>query len=108
MQDHYVVIMLNLWTHLKQRKSIMPSLDKLKVVSLGIEETFTKIIFPDDRPRCTGKLKGNTYTGAHAKKDNICKQQGTVTIDDYAFCDKHGGERLMDLHLGRTREIPNG
>ena len=87
---------------------MMLSLDKLKVISLGIEETFTKIIFPEDRPRCTGKLKGNTYTGFQAKKDNICKQQGTVLIDDAPFCDKHGGERLMDLHLGRTREMPSG
>ena len=86
----------------------MLSLDKLKVISLGIEETFTKTIFPDDRPRCTGKLKGTTYTEVHAKKDNICKQQATVKIDDFAFCEKHGGERLMDLHLGRTRVIANG
>ena len=87
---------------------MMLSLDKLKVISLGIEETFTKMIFPDDRPRCTGKLKGATYTGVLTIKDNTCKQQATVLIDDAPFCDKHGGERLMDLHLGRTREMPSG
>ena len=88
----------------------MPNLDKLKVVSLGIEETFTKVIFPDDRPNFIGKLKTASYGGfgENRKRDNTCKQKAAVMIDDKPFCDKHGGEHLMDLHLGRTREIPNG
>lgn len=87
-------------------------LPEIEAKSLGEEETFTKLIFPDDRPDCCGTMKNARHRHCRIVgkriKDHLCGKQATVTLDDQPYCDHHAGKFLLDLYLGRTREIPNG
>ena len=70
-------------------------LPEVKVESLGKEETFTKIVFTDDRPACIAKMKARRTHWVKGERvtDDLCGKKAEVMLDKQPFCENHAGDR---------------
>lgn len=77
---------------------------EIRVESLG--RLIQKPVFEynENRPQCEGNVQKTNY----GNPKGICKQKATTKVNDHCFCDRHAGFVLLDLHLGRSREVPSG